>query len=102
MIGFGDKPAPVDAGEIGEIDLFRASLAGEYLAALLRTRGPCTGKIKRVRWRYRTGASRIAAVRISVRSTIIDFPFEPPRVLRERSTENFQVEPSVRTPRQIT
>ena len=48
-IGFSDEAAAVYTGEIGEIDLVRTAFASEYLAALFRTRGPCTGEVERAR-----------------------------------------------------
>ncbi len=47
-IGFGDKAAAIHAGKIREIDLVRSPFAGEYLAALVRARGPCASELERV------------------------------------------------------
>src|SRR5882672_8764696 len=46
--GFSDEAAAVHAGKVREIDLVRSSFAREYLAALVRARGPCAGEFERV------------------------------------------------------
>jgi hypothetical protein len=47
-ISFNDEAAAIHAGKIREIQLIRASFADEYLAALVRARGPSAGELERV------------------------------------------------------
>src|SRR5258708_7156113 len=46
-IGLSDKTTAIHSGEIGKGDLICASFAGEYLAALVHTRGPRPSELER-------------------------------------------------------